>query len=69
MEFRAIIRSQRYRKTTLSITRITLTELPLRKKGDTQMLRQSQGDREARNAASNDSNIERLAVSHAFILL
>src|ERR1019366_3887665 len=60
MEFRAIIRSQRYRKTPLSITRITLTKLPLRKKGHTQMLRQSQGNREARNTTSNDSNIERL---------
>jgi hypothetical protein len=64
MEFRAIVRSQRHRETTLRITRVALTKLPFRQEGYAHMLRQTQCDRKSSDAATNNDDIKRLAVSH-----
>ena len=69
MELGAIIRSQRYRETTLSVASVALTQLTFCEESDMQMLRQPQSDREASDTPSNDNDIERLAMGHAFLLL
>src|SRR5579883_1214556 len=67
MQVGAIILSQRDRHPSLSIARIALTKLPLGKKSHAQLRREAERHRESRDAATNNCDIKRLAVSHAFL--
>src|SRR5689334_3767603 len=64
MKFRTIICPQRGSETTLCIARIALPQLSLCEQGYAQMRRQSQCNREARNATTNNSDIIGMARCH-----
>jgi hypothetical protein len=64
MKFGTIIGSQGHRKATLGVARVAFTKLPFGEEGNTQRVRQTQGDREARDTPTDNSYVVRLAIRH-----